>query len=298
MEMARMRGFFVRPRRLLTMTPQNGLRCLVLVLACAGSAILVPLDAQEKPDLPKALATLKGHGELVYTVAFSPDGKHLVTGSFDNTIKLWEANGKELKTFAGPNGHQKMVLSVAFSGDGQMLASGAADNTVKVWDVPTSSPLRTITAKDVAGAIALSVDGTKLATAGKDGVVKIYNAADAKELFTMSGHTGPVTGVAFSTNGQVLATCGADKTLRYWNATNGQTIALVGAHTAQVNAVGIHPKDNQAYTVADDGTLKFWQMPPIPGRTLPAHGGPILALALSSDGTQVLTAGADKRSEE
>src|SRR5205823_14007432 len=98
---------------------------------------LVPLGAGEKGAATETIATFKGHTELVYAVAFSPDGKYLATGSFDNTIKLWEAaTGKELKTFGGPQGHQKMVLSVAFSNDGTMIASGGADNALKVWDVP------------------------------------------------------------------------------------------------------------------------------------------------------------------
>src|SRR6266446_7468100 len=98
----------------------------------------LPLAAGEKSTLD-VVHTLKGHGAEVYSVAFSPDGKLLVTGSFDNTLKLWDvASGKELKTYAGPQGHTKQVLSVAFSPDGQFIASGGADNTLKIWDVPVS----------------------------------------------------------------------------------------------------------------------------------------------------------------
>src|SRR6185369_16906829 len=99
-------------------------RCLAVLGLGAVCLGMRPLGAGEKGG-PESAATFKGHTELVYTVAFSPDGKFLATGSFDNTVKLWDAaTGKELKTFGGAAGHQKMVLSVAFSNDGTMIASG------------------------------------------------------------------------------------------------------------------------------------------------------------------------------
>src|SRR5687768_2306275 len=87
-----------------------GLVSFVVLLAALSS-----LDSQEKSQT-EIVAIFKGHTEPVYSVAFTPSGKHLVTGSFDNTIKLWElATGKEAKTYGGPAGHQKMVMCVAVS---------------------------------------------------------------------------------------------------------------------------------------------------------------------------------------
>ncbi|MBI3411651.1 MAG: hypothetical protein HY040_25255 [Planctomycetes bacterium] len=274
----------------------------VLALACAGISFLGfdglgagEKDKGVKDKGPEILATLKGHTELVYSVAFSADNKYVATGSFDNTVKLWEAaTGKELKTFGGPAGHQKMVVSVAISPDGQFIASGSGDNTLKVWDVPMNSPLRNLAASEAVGAVALTADGTKLAVGSKDGLVKLVNAADFKDLFKMEGHQGAVTGLTFSPNGQILISCGADRTVRFWNVANGQNIAVVGAHTAPVNAVAINPAGYQAFSVGDDGLLKIWSVPPTGTKPLPGHGAPILAMALSGDGNQVVTAGADK----
>jgi WD40 repeat protein len=260
-----------------------------------GLLFLLRADAQEKAGTPDIISKLKGHAEAVYSVAYGPDGKYLITGSLDHTLKLWDvAAAKEIKTYGGQAGHQKMVLCVAFSQDGQMIASGGADNTLKVWDVPISSPIRSFKASDATTAVALSADGAKLAVGSKDGAVKILNAADFKELFRLENHQGPVTGVAFSANGQVLASSSADRTVRFWNLTNGQLIASIGAHTGAVNAVTINPNLVAAYTVGDDGMLKFWQIPPVPGKSLPGNAAAIHALALSGDGNLVVTGAEDK----
>jgi WD40 repeat protein len=144
-------------------------RLAVLVLATAG---LVPcLPAAADNPVPGLAATLRGHTEVIYGIAFTPDGKYVVTGSGDKTVKVWEtATGKEFKTFAGPAGHQNLVLSVAVSPDGTLIASGGSDNTAKLWDFPTTSPLRDIARSAGTGALAVSPDGTKLAGGGKGGV--------------------------------------------------------------------------------------------------------------------------------
>ncbi|MCI0640909.1 MAG: WD40 repeat domain-containing protein [Gemmataceae bacterium] len=275
------------------MKPMQGIVVLLALFTLLGFSFW-SLDAGDKKG-PEILTILKGHSELVYNLAFSSDGKHLATASFDNTVKLWEAaTGKEIKTFGGPQGHQKMVLSVALSNDGSMIASGSVDNTLKIWDVPLGSPLRNLAAQEAVIAVTLSADSAKLAVGTKDGLVKVFTTAEFKELFKCEKHDSAVTSLAFSANGQVLASSGADKTLRFWNAANGQLMAIVGAHTAAANAVAIHPNNNAAYSVGDDGLLKTWNVPPPASKPMPAHAANIHALVLSADGNQVWTGGADK----
>jgi WD40 repeat protein len=267
------------------------MRCLFAVL----SALLVGLPLGAGDATPDIVRKLHGHADGVYAVAFSPDGRYVVTGSFDHTLKLWEtATGKEIKSYGGPSGHQKMVLSVAFSPDGQLIASGGADNFLKVWDVPLDVPLRSFKTADAAQAVALSPDGKLLALGGKDGAIKILSAPDLKELVQCLGHQGAVSGVAFSANGKVLASAGHDRTLRFWDTAKGQSLAVVGAHTGPVHGVLLNP-NNTAHTVGADGMLKIWQVPAAPTNKLfTGHTAAVRALALSADGNQLVTGGADK----
>jgi WD40 repeat protein len=148
-----------------------------------ASIVWLPLGAGEKTDGANVVTRFKGHTAVVYAVAYSPDGKFLVTASSDHTLKLWEtATGKELKTYGGTTGHTNQVISVAFSNDGSMIASGSNDNTLKVWDVPVNAPIRSLKASDAVQAVALSPDGLKLALAGQDGSLKLVTPIEFKEL--------------------------------------------------------------------------------------------------------------------
>jgi WD40 repeat protein len=240
------------------------------------------------------VATLKGHTEALYAVAFSPDGKLIATGSFDKTIKLWDPSGKEIRTFGGPAGHQNLVLAVAFSRNGQMLASGSSDNSAKIWDVPSSSPLREFAFAAPVQTVAMSPDGTKVAGGGADGAIKVWNAADGKPAQTITGHSGPVNSLSYSANNQMLASAGADHTLRFWNAADGKPMATVVAHSGPINAVALHSNNIQAFSIGDDGLLKLWQLPIAPSRALPAHAEAVTQIVESANGAQVLSAGADK----
>jgi WD40 repeat protein len=246
--------------------------------------------------MPGLVATLKGHTEAVYAIAFTPDAKFVVTGSGDRAVKVWEtATGKEFKTFAGPAGHQNLVLSVAVSPDGGLIASGGSDNSAKIWDFPSNTPLREIAKSEGVPAIAVSPDGTRLAGGGKDGVVHLWNIADGKELFKMAGHSGAVTGIAFNGNGQLLASTGTDRTLRFWNPANGQALAAFAAHGTEATSVVFHPGANLAASAGADGILKYWNLPPASPRPLAGpHGEAVTSLALSADGATVVTGSADK----
>src|SRR4028118_2015710 len=143
--------------------------------------------------------TLGGHTKLVNGVSFSPNGKLLATGSFDNTVKLWDTStGKEIKTLTG---HTNSVNAVSFSPNGKLLATGSSDNTVKLWDTSTGKEIKTLTGHtNLVWAVSFSPNGKLLATGSSDNTVKLWDTTTDKEIKTLTGHTNTVRAVSFSPN--------------------------------------------------------------------------------------------------
>lgn len=271
--------------------------CVFLSALTLTGLLCRPGSAADAPA--NIAATLKGHGEIVYAIVFSPDGKYVATGSFDKTVRVWEtATGKESKSFGGPTGHQNLVLSVAFSPDGKMLASGSQDNTARVWDMPGSAggSLRTFAHAAAISSLALSPVGKILAGAGKDGTVRLWNAADGKTVFDLKGHSGPVLGVAFAPDGKLLASAGSDRSLRFWNVADGKPAGEIQAHQGAATSVLFSPANAAVVVSAGaDGLLKSWKLPVGAPRQLAGKAEAAAAITLSANGTHVVLAGPNVR---
>jgi hypothetical protein len=156
-------------------------------------------------------------------VRFSPDHIRLATGSWDNTVRVWDAGtGAEVLTLRG---HTGRVFSVYFSPDGGRLASAADDNTVRVWDARTGADALALRGHP-GGVLSLcfSPDGTRLASGGWDGPVRVWDASNGAEALTLHGHTGRVSSLCFSPDGTRLESKGIDGQCFTWDLTSGTRV--------------------------------------------------------------------------
>jgi WD40 repeat protein len=160
------------------------------------------------------LRTLLGHTQEVQSVAFSPDGQTLASGSTDGTVKLWQVStGKALRTLSG---HNDSVWSVAIAPDGQTLASGSWDRTVKLWNLNTGEIKRTLRghSKQV-HSIAFSPDGGILASGDLGGTIKLWSARSGCQKGTLKGHSDSVE-ISFPADGKTMITGSFDDTIKMW----------------------------------------------------------------------------------
>ncbi|MCF4968572.1 trypsin-like peptidase domain-containing protein [Nostoc sp. CMAA1605] len=231
----------------------------------------------------------------VESVAFSPDGRTLASGSHDNTIKIWNiATGQAIRTLNG-NSFSIVFNSVAFSPDGKTLASGSWDTTIKIWNVATGQEIRTITGyAPVMGSVAISPDGRTLVSSSFDKTIKIWNITTGQEIRTLNGHSSQVTSFAFSPDGRTLASGSVDSTIKIWNITTGKEIRTLNGHSGWVHSVAISPDGRTLASGSGDNTIKIWNITTGQEiRTLNGHSGKVFSVAISPDGKTLASGSSD-----
>jgi RNA polymerase sigma factor (sigma-70 family) len=270
------------------------------------------------------------HAGWVNAVAFAPDGKTLVSGSRDRTIRRWElATGKELGRLQG---HTHTVEGIAFTPDGQTLVSAGGDGMVRVWDWATGRERRLFQGHmgSSVNCVAVSPDGKTFATGGGGKghkTLALWDLATGKELCSPGGNTYSILSLAFSPDGKILAagsgTLGrfglppgvkppvvemGGGTVRLWDVATGKLLRTLEGHTSGVSGVAYAPDSKRLASASHDGTLRLWDpatgkelfkvvvpSPPAAatGRITNIDQGGVYSVSFSPDGKTLASAGED-----
>ena len=203
------------------------------------------------------IATLKGHTNAIYSVAFSPNGELLASGASDRTVKLWDVASKQnIATLP----HMNVVFSVAFSPNGKLLASGALDNTAKLWDVATKQNIATLSHTDAVDSVAFSPNGELLASGSWDNTVKLWDVATKQNIATLANAgTG---NFLFSPDGTTLAAV-TRYSIELWDVATKQNIAplpLAYVYAERISFLAFSPDGASLAAGGSKGTVGVWNL--------------------------------------
>ncbi|KAF7346233.1 WD-REPEATS-REGION domain-containing protein [Mycena sanguinolenta] len=262
---------------------------------------------------PATILVLKMPHEVL-SVAFSPDGKQVVSGLLDNTVYVWDAESGEV--VAGPfHGHTAIVRSVAFSPNGKHIVSGSDDETVQVWDAESgevvAGPFNGHTSS--VNLVAFSPDGKWIVSGSSDNTVCVWNAKSGEVVAgPFHGHTATVRSVAFSPNGKHIVSGSDDKTVQVWDAESGEVVAgpfnvafspngkliVSGSHdntVCVVFSVAFSPNGKWIASGSLDHTVCVWdaEIGEVVAR-FSGHTSLVYSVAFSPDGKQIVSGSADR----
>jgi WD40 repeat protein len=244
----------------------------------------------ELPPKWKCVESFRGHKASVNSIAISPDGQTLASGSDDRTVSLWNVKtGKQIFTFFG---QEAEVHAVAISPDGKKLVAGGFDRKITTWQLDTKALLRPFfylnspySHSGGVSSLAFSRDRKILASASGDKTIRLWGGYTGECKRTLNGHSDTVWSIAISPDSQTLVSGSADKTIRVWSLGTFQQPRILIGHSNWVTSVAIAPNGNSVVSGSTDGTIKLWNLHT--GellRTLGRESTGVFSVAINPDG--------------
>jgi cytochrome c peroxidase len=252
--------------------------------SAAAAAALLALGAAAEDEIVPA-AELRGHAAEAMAASFLPDGRRIVSGSDDKTIRIWDAaSGRQESAWPDTGA----LSAVAVSSDGALVASGGDEGKVKLWDARTGKLLFVWKHGKSVGALAFLPDRRLVLSAGDDTLIRVWDAVSGAELAPWRGHEGGVRALAASADGRKIVSGGKDGAVRVWDAATGRPLVSLPGHRGAVFSVAISSTGARALSGGADGTVRFWDVAAATAAVWRGAGAMVPAVALSPDGRTAL----------
>ncbi len=242
---------------------------------------------------PRLIRSLPGHTDTVRSVAYSPDGTALASGSRDGTVRIWSLTAPHNRVVL--QGHTGWVNAVAYSPDNRWLASADNNGTIILWNLLTSPPEQTVLeASQVAvWSLTFSPDSQKLASAGADNMIHLWNVSTGERSASGVGHQDIVYSLAFHPDGDLLASGSADGSIRLWDSDTLEPLNVFTGHTNWVFDVDFSPDGQLLVSGSADNSLRVWQLATGESQALRGHANWVRSVKFMPDSAGIVSGGTD-----
>jgi GTPase SAR1 family protein len=256
------------------------------------SACKIIEPEQKVETLPSKV--LKGHKKPVNCVAITPDGRRAVSGSDDNTVRVWDLESmKSVSIFVG---HTDPVAGVAITPDGKRAVAGSMDNTVRVWDLESMKSISILKGHtDPVVGVAITSDSRRAVSGSWDNTVRVWDLESMKCVSILKGHTDAVRGVAITSDGRRAVSGSDDNTVRAWDLESMKCVSILEGHTYYVWEVAITSDGRKAVSGSSDNTVRVWDLESMKCVSiLEGHTNFVRGVAITSDGRKAVSGSWDK----
>jgi WD40 repeat protein len=247
------------------------------------------------PELADGKEHQIAHLSIVESLAFSPEGRYVASGSYQEVI-MWDVHTGML--FRRLTGFAHRVVALAFSPNGKFLATGGGaptqDGEIRIFEISSGKEIVNIknSHSDTVFGVSFSPDGTKLATCSADKFVKVFEVPSGKLIKAFEGHTHHVLDVAWKADGKLLVSAGADNVIKVWDYEKGEQARTFGNHAKQITRLVFKGSTSEIATCSGDQTVRFWNVDNGgAGITFGGSNDFLYAVSVSADGKIVATGG-------
>jgi WD40 repeat protein/serine/threonine protein kinase len=238
--------------------------------------------------------SLEGHTGAVSSVALVPDGRYVVSSSYDNTLRVWEvASGRCVRTLEG---HTDRVASVAVTPDGRYAVSGSSDKTLREWELSSGRCVHILKGHTgMVSSVTLTPDGRYAVSSSYDNTLRVWELSTGQCVHILEGHTGIFRSVALTPNGRYAVSGSFFKAIQVWELSSGRCVHTLEGHSGGVSSVAITPDGRYAVSGSSSKTIRVWELSS--GRcvhTLEGHTGGVRSVAISPDGRYAVSGSYDQ----
>jgi len=265
-----------------------------LLGACRWDKPETEMRSEPVPQADQSRMILEGHSDEVWSVAVTPDGKTVVSGSGDKSLKVWDLeSGQCLTTFEG---HTDGVERVAVTPDGKTVVSASLDHSLKRWDLSSGQRVNTFEGhSNCVSGVFVTRDGRAVVSGSWDDTVKLWDLESGQCRATFQGHTSSVWSVAATPDSKRVVSASLKPDIKVWDIESRKCVADLEGHTRSIRGMAMTSDGKTVISGSEDSTLKVWDLES--GRclaTFEGHNGTVWEIDITPDGKRVVSASSDK----